>query len=224
MKLANSIDELIARHQTWVFDCDGVILDSNVIKTEAFRKVASTFGEDLANRLVSYHVTHGGISRFSKFEWFLREVLGGKFNHQLHESLCAQYGVQVKNALAECEYTTGFLELLQRLNSAGIFPYVVSGGFEEELHEVFSLRKIGSSFAAIFGSPRTKQQILAELEIGGVNISSGIFWGDAKADHDAAAQSGMKFVFVKKYSEALPWFSSVADSVDWVESFSDVLD
>ena len=223
MKLSHSIDELIARHQTWVFDCDGVILDSNVIKTEAFYKVASPFGAETACRLVSYHVANGGISRFAKFEWFLREVVGGEFNHELYASLCAQYGVQVKNALVECEYTAGFLVLLQRLNASGISPYVVSGGFEVELRDVFTLRKIETSFAGIFGSPRTKGQILADMERNRVNVSSGIFWGDAKADHDTAEHFGMSFVFVKKYSEALPWFSTVADRVAWVESFSDVV-
>lgn len=48
---------------TLVFDCDGVVLNSNRIKTEAFRVVAAPYGDAAAGALVQYHLAHGGISR-----------------------------------------------------------------------------------------------------------------------------------------------------------------
>jgi hypothetical protein len=41
---------------TLVFDCDGVVLNSNRIKTEAFRLVAAPYGEAAAEALVQYHL------------------------------------------------------------------------------------------------------------------------------------------------------------------------
>ena len=38
--------------RTWFFDCDGVILDSNAAKTEAFRMVATPYGGEAAEALV----------------------------------------------------------------------------------------------------------------------------------------------------------------------------
>ena len=45
------------------FDCDGVILNSNQIKTDAFYKLAFNFGELQAQKLVNYHIENGGKRR-----------------------------------------------------------------------------------------------------------------------------------------------------------------
>ena len=45
----------ISQYATLIFDCDGVILDSNKIKTTAFYNTALPYGEDAAEALVNYH-------------------------------------------------------------------------------------------------------------------------------------------------------------------------
>jgi len=54
-------------YRTYVFDCDGVVLDSNNLKTLSFREAALPYGEDVADALVEYHVRHRGVTRFEKF-------------------------------------------------------------------------------------------------------------------------------------------------------------
>ncbi len=51
----------IAEYKTIVFDCDGVILDSNIVKTEAYYRTAKRLGvtDDQAQALVDYHVRLG---------------------------------------------------------------------------------------------------------------------------------------------------------------------
>ena len=61
---------------TFVFDCDGVLLDSNRIKTEAFYEAALSYGEDAACELVRHHREHGGVSRQLKFAYFLERIVG----------------------------------------------------------------------------------------------------------------------------------------------------
>ncbi|MDC3122158.1 HAD family hydrolase, partial [Prochlorococcus sp. AH-716-J21] len=61
-------------YQTFVFDCDGVILNSNKIKTDSFRKVLTPFGNIAAEKLIKYHVKNGGVSRYAKFKYFLDEI------------------------------------------------------------------------------------------------------------------------------------------------------
>ncbi len=62
-------------YSTLVFDCDGVVLDSNRVKTEAFRIAAGLWGAEPASALVAYHVANGGISRYVKFAHFLDQIL-----------------------------------------------------------------------------------------------------------------------------------------------------
>jgi len=66
------------QYKTLVFDCDGVVLDSNQVKTQAFFDVAKQYGLEAANKLVEYHVLHGGVSRYKKFEYFIQVILKKK--------------------------------------------------------------------------------------------------------------------------------------------------
>jgi beta-phosphoglucomutase-like phosphatase (HAD superfamily) len=47
------------RYKTWIFDCDGVLLDSNRIKTQAIFEAAKPHGEEAAMKLVEYHKEKG---------------------------------------------------------------------------------------------------------------------------------------------------------------------
>ena len=58
------------------FDCDGVILNSNSIKSISFYDTVSKFfGEQIAVEFVEYHRSNGGISRYSKFEYLLNSII-----------------------------------------------------------------------------------------------------------------------------------------------------
>ena len=58
-------------YKNLIFDCDGIILNSNKIKTEAFKEVVSHYGDNAAEELVKFHVMNGGISRYEKFKFNL---------------------------------------------------------------------------------------------------------------------------------------------------------
>ena len=55
----------INSYKSIVFDCDGVILNSNSIKTQAFYDTTAFLGVDVANELKNYHLANGGVSRYS---------------------------------------------------------------------------------------------------------------------------------------------------------------
>ena len=63
MNLPFSVDEYL----TLVFGCDGVVLDSNKIKTEAFHQTTLPYGESATKSMMEYHITKGGVSRYKKF-------------------------------------------------------------------------------------------------------------------------------------------------------------
>jgi|GEM_PF-7033688 len=65
----------IKKYKTLVFDCDGVLLNSNKVKTQAFYRAAQQYGDNAAQSLVDYHLKHGGVSRYKKFKFFLENIL-----------------------------------------------------------------------------------------------------------------------------------------------------
>ena len=60
----------LTKYNTIIFDCDGVILNSNFKKIEAYRNAALEYGASSvqAEELVNHHIELTGISRYIKFK------------------------------------------------------------------------------------------------------------------------------------------------------------
>ena len=65
----------LKKYQVCIFDCDGVILDSNKIKTNAFKQALKDEPRDKIEQLVKYHKENGGVSRYKKFEYFYKKFV-----------------------------------------------------------------------------------------------------------------------------------------------------
>ncbi len=101
----------LAEYKTLVFDCDGVVLNSNQLKIQAYFDVAIKFGanETQAQALVNHHVKLGGISRYPKFEYFLREIMQQIVTEQALQALLDSFTAEVKRLLTDCEIAPDFL-------------------------------------------------------------------------------------------------------------------
>lgn len=194
----------IGKYNTLVFDCDGVILNSNKIKTEAFYQVALPYGEKYAQDLVEYHINHGGVSRYQKFAWFIENVL--KDSTISLDGLLVNYATTVKKALMTCEVVSGLQELREKTKHTNWL--ICSGGDQAELREIFIARGLSSFFdGGIFGSPDDKKVILSR-EIGCNNIKMpALFLGDSRYDHESALSVGLDFVFLTQWTEFRDWQS-----------------
>lgn len=188
----------IENYQTLVFDCDGVVLNSNKVKTDAFYQAALPFGEDAANQLVKHHVANGGISRYKKFEWFIREIIPSA--EVDINTLLSSYANFVRDGLLNCDIAEGLRELKEETVHANWL--IVSGGDQNELREIFAIRNLSHLFdGGIFGSPDSKHIILAR-EIANSNIGkSALFVGDSRYDYESAKSFDLDFIFLKKWSE-----------------------
>ena len=64
----------ILNYDYLIFDCDGVILDSNRLKSQAFSDALPDESLEQVKTFVEYHKEHGGISRYEKFRYYFREM------------------------------------------------------------------------------------------------------------------------------------------------------
>lgn len=189
-------------YATLVFDCDGVVLNSNEVKTQSFYEAALPYGEPAANALVAYHTANGGISRYKKFAHFIDNlvpVLGGHSRPDL-DQLLAHYATGVRQGLLTCEVAPALRALREATPEARWL--IVSGGDQSELREVFTARALATLFdGGIYGSPDTKDEILRrELSLGNICMPA-LFIGDSKYDYRAANAAGLDFVFLTGWSE-----------------------
>lgn len=194
----------LSKYKTFLFDCDGVVLNSNKVKTEAFYDVTLSFGDELAQKFVEYHTANGGVSRYIKFQYFITDILKQPIEKGLLNKLLEDYALVVKNGLMSCDVTPG-LEKLRELTPHANW-LIVSGGDQNELREVFAQRNLDYMFnGGIYGSPDNKDTILAREQENGNISQPALFLGDSKYDFKAADRAGLDFVFLNEWSEVVDW-------------------
>jgi phosphoglycolate phosphatase-like HAD superfamily hydrolase len=193
-------------YQTFVFDCDGVIMNSNGLKIQAYYDVAVAFGatDQQAQALVEHHVALGGVSRYPKFEYFLRQIMHVEVTDQAMNQLLENFTAQVKMLLADCEIAP-CLDALKKATPQAKWM-VISGGDQTELREIFKHRGLDGYFeAGIFGSPDNKDEILSREIFSGNLTKPAIFIGDSRYDSKASASAGLDFVFLSDWTDVKDW-------------------
>lgn len=196
----------LKKYKTIVFDCDGVILDSNVVKTEAYFRTAKNLGatDEQAQALVDYHVNLGGISRYHKFDWYVREVLKQPVTEKAIQILLDEFSRELEEGLMQCTIADDLQEL--RAATADAKWMILSGGDQQEIRDLFVKRKLADLFdGGLFGSPDNKDTVLAREKANGNLQLPALFIGDSKYDHEASTSAGLDFIFVSDWTEVPDW-------------------
>ncbi len=198
-------------YATIAFDCDGVILNSNQIKTRAFYTAALPYGHEGALALKNYHTNNGGISRYKKFEWYVKTFIETEKQKEVYEALLERYKSAVERELATCEFNEDLIFLKEKTPNANWL--VVSGGAQLELRQVFKARNLDDFFeGGIFGSPDTKETIFSrEIEKSNIKLPA-LFIGDSKYDFISSSKFGLDFLFLSQWSEVKDWREFCAEN------------
>jgi phosphoglycolate phosphatase-like HAD superfamily hydrolase len=186
----------------FVFDCDGVILDSNEIKSQAFFDVTLRFGPETADRFVAYHKRNGGVSRQEKFKYFVAEILEADPSDRksIANELIEAYGQLCRDGLETCPMIEGVQPFLASLPKQ-VRNFVVSGGAQTEVRHALKTRHLDQFFSLILGNPKSKAENMQHLFDSGSFDGRGANFGDARLDMELAEQFGLDCVFVSGTSE-----------------------
>ena len=203
----------IKQYKTIVFDCDGVVLDSNKTKVNAYFAVAKKMGgtDEQAQALVEHHIAKGSFPRNGKIEYYLNYIVKQPITYELMQQYMQAFDDILGTTLMECEVATGLFELKAATPQARWM--LLSGGDQAELRRIFPRRNLAHLFeAGIFGGPDQKVDVLAR-EISNENIQlPALFLGDSKYDHQAAIGAGLDFVFLSDWTEVKDWQTFCAEN------------
>lgn len=179
------------------FDFDGVIVDSNPTKTEAFRTLFSDYDDEIVAKVVAYHQQHGGISRVEKIRYAHRHIIKQPLTDKRIAAWAAEYSHLVMEKVIDADWISGAKEFLDRIQ--GTLPiFVISGTPETELGEIIERRRMSDYFDKILGSPVRKpvhiRNILRDFKLVPENC---LFVGDALTDYNAARETGLQFIGIQ---------------------------
>ena len=97
------------QYKTVFFDCDGVILQSNHIKTKVFREVLESEDKNIVDKFISYHKKNGGISRYKKFDHFYKFIKKDRDFKKKSMVAVEKYTSLVYSYLLSIDYVPGLL-------------------------------------------------------------------------------------------------------------------
>lgn len=203
-----------------ILDFDGVIIESNEIKTEAFRQVFSRFPEH-AEAMMAFHHANAWASRFMKIDHLLSEYLGRADDQHLRDQLAAEFSERVAEQLVTVPFVPGAVSFLNEFSDR-VPLYLASVTPQADLDATVLSRDLGRFFRGVYGYPPwTKAAAVRDvLRREGCEPGSALLIGDAPGDMQAATECGVHFVarqsriaFNPQPPFAYPDLQEIADAV-----------
>jgi phosphoglycolate phosphatase-like HAD superfamily hydrolase len=175
------------------FDFDGVILESADIKTAAFMALYAEFPQHLST-IRQYHVSNAGISRYVKFEYIQTKILGLPYTDLDRVERSAAFERLTHEQILRCPEVEGAAALLRSLKGR-VMRIVASGTPQDELRQIIAERGMGAWFDEVWGTPRTKPEILRDV-LARHELAPGaaLMVGDAMNDYQSAQETGLRFL------------------------------
>lgn len=175
-----------------VLDFDGVIVESNNVKTEAFQEVFSRFPE-ICDEMMAYHHAHVSVSRFAKFDHLL-ERLGHARDEKLRAELAADYSRRTLERMMSVPLVPGAEEFLREI-APRLPMYLASVTPAEDLETILQRRGLSQWFRGVYGCPPwTKPAAVRDvLRREACSPDEVLLLGDSAGDQHAAAETGVAF-------------------------------
>jgi phosphoglycolate phosphatase-like HAD superfamily hydrolase len=176
-----------------VLDFDGVILESNEVKTEAFRDMFARF-PDHCEAMMAYHHAHISEPRFAKFDHLL-ERLGRSGDATLRAELAAEFSRRTLERMTTVPFVPGAKSFLREI-TARLPVYLASVTPAEDLETILERRRLRRWFHDVYACPPwTKPGAVRDvLRREACTPQEAMLVGDSAGDQRAAAETGIGFV------------------------------
>jgi phosphoglycolate phosphatase-like HAD superfamily hydrolase len=175
-----------------IFDFDGVIVESNGIKDEAFRQLFSRFPDQL-EEMMNYHKEHVSASRVFKFNYLL-SLLGKTDDEVLHKQLMVDFSGITLNLMKQVPLVFGATAFLN--NWPQIPKYLASVTPIDDLVSILENLGLTHYFKGVYGCPPwTKPNAIRDiLSQEKINSSEALLIGDSAGDQRSAKETGIHFL------------------------------
>jgi phosphoglycolate phosphatase-like HAD superfamily hydrolase len=191
-------------YDVYVFDCDGVLLDSNTIKIDAMKSALASIKGVIAGQdeCVEVFKRNFGSTLEQHMNRFFDDCLTLDHNAdaaELRDTLIKKYMSLVDQRYPNAEILPMAETVLQRLNAP---CFVASGANVRQLRRVLKTIGLVNYFEGVFGAPEKKVDVLSRLKLRFHDKSNFVMVGDAVADFNAAKENNFDFFGLTRCSIA----------------------
>lgn len=176
-----------------ILDFDGVVIESNKIKHEAFSEIFSDYPE-YYDKIMAYHYAHNHVDRHKKFKYFITNILNQPFAQALADRLAERFAQLTREKIINCPYVAGALDFIREFSTR--FPmYIASATPLDELMIILEARRLNGFFKGIYGAPMPKQEIFKDvIQKEQIRLQEVVFIGDSPEDYQVAKEAGIFFI------------------------------
>jgi HAD superfamily hydrolase (TIGR01549 family) len=176
-----------------VLDFDGVIVESNQIKHEAFSELFSQFPQ-YYDEIMAYHLQNNAVDRHEKFRYIMEHIMHETYSSDRAHVWSEQYSGMTRQKIIACPYVGGAEEFIRDLGR--IIPlFLASATPLDELKLILDARGIMGSFRGIYGAPMKKIKMFEEIaQNESITPEEIIFIGDSREDFISARDFGCIFL------------------------------
>jgi phosphoglycolate phosphatase-like HAD superfamily hydrolase len=185
---------MLDKYKIIFWDFDGVIKESVEVKTNAFRELFRSSGDEVIEKVTIHHINNGGMSRFKKIPIYL-EFAGIKPTENIINEYCDQFAVLVEDSVINSNWVPGVQKIICNSKKGDQRYILVTATPQDEIERILFKLKILSNFSNIFGAPMTKSDAInASLKLYNVSPKDSIMIGDSIADFEASQNTGSDFL------------------------------
>ncbi len=178
-----------------LWDFDGVLMDSNDIRSQGFADVLKDYSVEDVNKLLEFHRENGGLSRYVKFRYFFEVIRKEEVTDEQVEHLAQRFSKIMLSLLMDSNLLIAETLDFVKANFEKIPMHIVSGSDGVELRLLCNSHDLSQFFRSIEGSPTPKKQLVSDLlNRCGYERANCALIGDSINDFDAANVNGIHFI------------------------------
>lgn len=182
------------KYNTFVFDFDGVILDSNKVKEAAFQELFLSYGSKVVDNIGKFHRQNLGVHRHKKIAYFFERFCKISVSDELIREYSERFSHLTLSLLSDSKYlihdSIGFIRKMKLLRERRL--YVASAASEEDVLALCRIHNLHDFFDGIFGGPESKTQLICKIIQHSENGRC-VMIGDSINDYNAAIKAGVDF-------------------------------
>ena len=181
------------KQNTILWDFDGVLIDSNQVRTDAFKHIFKEFSPYKVDQIINFHLENGGLSRYYKINYFFKEIERSEIDDISFKKYLSEFKAYVVKEITTnnllIEETINFIKKNLKSN------IIISASDQEELRFLCNHLNISHLFKGIYGSPKAKKDninsVLKDFNISKLDV---VYIGDSINDYDAATENQISFL------------------------------